>query len=263
MNIYAGLSVYDGIDKNDISSSFCNGYIVGDLFCSKKMFYYGEAGLYKTAGMIFSCGKEIIYQSRMYLTDRFFSDELSKISFLHDMFGLRKVLVQDVGFAVCIKEKYPEMIVIWSRLGRNRNSIINHSIPDFLKSIGVDAMECDDPEKIGRIQNYGFPVYAVYGSMHYNTLSRDCYNKYLLKKYDGICSRECITREMSLFYGNFSMTVNGNVLGEKIIYNDSNDFFETVNKSCDNLIVYAGEISLLREKCDNIKSKIQRREINE
>lgn len=238
MKQWAGLSQYDDITKEKLAASPFDGYVIGDLFCSKKMFAYGEAGLYRFADVLQAVNKEMMYQSKMYLTDRVFSDEMCKIRFLHEKCGVNKVLVQDIGLALSIREAFPSAEVIWSRMGRNRNSIMNHSMLDFLLSMGVRAIETDDTLKASLVANY-MNVYAVYGAVRYHTLSRDCYCRYLLNHFDGSCERECLKKKMTLSHEGFSMTVNGHMLGERLVYNESDEYFSVMSRYAENIIVYA------------------------
>lgn len=260
MKLYLGLADYDNILPEEIYNAPYNGYILGDLFCNKKMFKYGEAGFYETASLIKECDKEVIYQTPMYLTDRTFSDEIVRIQYLYERNNINKILVQDIGLILWIKNNMPEMEIIWSRLGKTRNSIINHDFVEFLKSLNVSAMEVDEPEKIKAIVHYNMPVYSVYGSFKYNTLSRDCYNRYLLNKFDGICDRECINLDMSLHLDQFSMSVDGHVLGKRTNYNDSSQFYQLVKEYSTNIMIYANEQDSAKQRYRRIADNILFRE---
>lgn len=235
---WLGLENYTDISVEEIQSLNIDGLIVGDPFCTYRMFKYGDAGLFDFIKSVKHLGKKVIYQTPVYITDRNFKGVITTIKYLYNELQITKYLVQDIGVVDWLTEQYPDIEIIWSHWGRNRNSIMNHDFVPFLSKIGVCGIENSFKERIETISQFGLPVYAVYGDTKYNTLSRECYNMYMLNRFDGMCQRECLKNYMTLKSSNFEMTINGHLLGRKIKYPDD-DYINFVAKYCDNLMIYA------------------------
>lgn len=242
LNIYLGLPNYDDFSATNWESDKYIGYILGDYFCNKRMFKYGDIGLFDAIKAAKEHNKEIIYQTPMYITDRIFDGETNRIRYLYEQLSIKKILVQDIGLLLWIKEHYPEIVVIWSRLGKSRNSIMNHGFIEFLLGLGIHAIEVEDPEKARAIAQYKMDIFSVYGNIRYNTLSRDCYNKYFLNIFDGMCNRECNSNNMELQFNQFHMGVNGHMLGYKIKYDDSLLVAQTIHDCATAVMLYAEDL---------------------
>ena len=239
MRKYIGLENYDDASSLLFESPAIDGIIVGDPFCSRKMFRYGEPDMLDYAHAICLANKEVIYQTPVYITSRNFNSVTSLIAYFHDKCQVKKYLVQDVGLVCWIRERYTDVDLIWSHWGRNRNSLMNHDFINFLICLGIAGIETDIPERIQKICKAGLPVYAVYGNTVYNTLSRECYNSYMLNRFDGTCQRECLHGDMSLCSKNISMTIDGHLLGRKMHYTKNAQFLRAVEENSNNIMIYA------------------------
>lgn len=238
MRQYIGLSCYDNLSAAQLSALGMDGAILGDAFCQRRMFRHGAFGLCQTAGEYRKAGMEILYQTGMYLTDVRFEEEKDRVAYLYEICDVRSFLVQDVGFAAYLSERYPDTRLIWSQLGRNRGGLTNSLFPPFLQHIGVHAMACTTVQRIEAARKCGISPCVVVGQLQYHTLSRECYNRYLNNCFDGQCHRECLSGEMVLQKNNWKMTVDGYVLGQSIHY-DSGGLLNTA-RSCDaDLLFYA------------------------
>lgn len=256
MNIYLGLSCYDNYLATDWNTSNYTGYILGDAFCNKRMFRYGDLGLIEAIYTANLSNKEVIYQTPMYLTDRAFARETEKIVYLHEKIGVNKLLVQDIGLIMWLNKHIPDIQIIWSRLGKTRNSIINHGFVEFLQSIGISSMEIESPEKARAIATYNIEVYSVDGYLNYMTLSRDCYNNYLLNRFDGTCKRECNRADTMLRRHNFRMSVDGHFLGLQIKYDDRAEFYQAMQNCAASVMLYAPDKSIAEQRFSIIKNSV-------
>lgn len=239
MKRYLGLENYDGILPTQIEALNTDGVIVGDPFCQYRMFKYGDADLVDFTRTVCQSGKEIIYQTPVYVTDRNLMNTTKMIENLYNKYNVKKFLVQDVGLADWIIKRFSDVDVIWGHWGRNRNSLMNHDFIEFLLQLGVAGIETNLPERITKIPEAGLSVYVVYGNIVYNTLSRDCYNTYMLNRFDGLCERECLSGEMSLYKNSFQMTVDGHILGRKIQYPGDDGFLDIAKHNSDHIMIYA------------------------
>lgn len=252
MKKYLGLESFDDIQASQIEALRVDGFIVGDPFCPYRMFKYGDANMLDFIRTVCQTGKEIIYQTPMYVTDRNFMKISKLIEYLHDECNVKKFLVQDVGLTSWMVERFTDTDVIWGHWGRNRNALMNHDFIEFLLKLGVSGIETDLPERIREIPKVGLPVYAVYGNTVYNTISRDCYNAYMLNRFDGMCERECLTGNYSLHSNTFQMTVDGHILGRKIKYPNNTNLFES---SKQNIMIYAIDYQTAMELLESYGEK--------
>lgn len=239
MKKWLGLENYDDLNIELIKKLDFDGFIIGDPFCTYRMFKYGDADLLWIIQDILKSGKAIIFQTPVYITDRNFKHVSEIISCLYEKYKVRKFLVQDIGLVEWITQKYPDCEIIWSHWGRNRNSMINHDFISFIKQLGICGIETNIKERISAISKAGLPVYAVYGNTTYNTLCRDCYNLYMLDCYDGLCQRECLNSEMYLVDKKIKMSIDGHLLGRKIQYPKDSDYYSFSIKYSENIMVYA------------------------
>lgn len=257
MNLYLGLDNYDGFSKEKINSLNVSGYIVGDPFCQYKMFENGNFDFIQFIQNAIDAEKDIIYQTPVYVTDRNFWEVTKTILYLYRNGWVTKFLVQDIGIVNWIKENVPDAKMIWGHWGRNRNSIMNHDFVSFLINLNVDGIESNLPDRIKAISDYGLPVYAVYGNTIYNTVSRDCYNKYMLDQYDGICNRECLQKCSKLKSENIEMTIDGHLLGKKIKYPFVDEYYDNVKKYAKALMIYCSgyveACSIVDKLMENLK----------
>lgn len=236
---WLGLENYDNIEIDTVKNLHVQGLVVGDPFCSYRMFQYGDVGLFDFIKECNQAGIQIIYQTPVYVTDRNFKYVTSILEYLYVKAHVKKILVQDIGLTDWISKEFPGAELIWSHWGRNRNSIMNHDFLPFLVDLGVDAIETSVIDRVKAISKFGLSVYSVFGNTIYNTLSRDCYNQYMLNYYDGMCNRECLNKKMILKSKNLEMTIDGHLLGRKIKYPSEKEFVSCISQFSENLMVYA------------------------
>lgn len=257
MKVYIGLNNYDDISERLSELSDVRGFILGDLFCNYKMFEFGDSDLIDKARTLTAYGKEIIYQTPQYITDRNFSFQTSTISFLYTKCQVRKFLVQDLGMSQWIRKNFPEAVLIWSRMGRTRNSIMNRPFAEFLQKNGITAIETDIAERMTELSKMGMQVYSVYGNLMYHTLSRNCYCNYLLNRFDGLCNRECQSSAIELSHKSFKMTVDGFLLGARLQYPITERLIaESVTRNCD-IMIYATDLTRSLIHLNNVQSQLQ------
>lgn len=236
---WLGLENYDNLSFDMLVKLKVDGLIVGAPFCSYRMFKYGYAGLLDFIKKANEFEIKIIYQTPVYVTDRNFKSVTNTIDYLYSELQVKKYLVQDIGLAEWIKQRYYDVDLIWSHWGRNRNSIMNHDFISFLIELGIKGIETNSKERIEAISKFGLSVYSVYGNTMYNTVSRECYNQYMLNRFDNMCKRECLNNFMFLKSRNIEMTIDGHLLGRRIKYPSDNDFCDFAAKFSDNLMIYA------------------------
>ena len=239
MKKYIYLDIYDDVQSARIQSVEADGFVVGDPFCQYRMFRYGNPEMIDFVRKTTGFGREIIYQTPVYITDRNFHATVKLIRYLHEEFNVKKILVQDIGLTDYIVKSGLELDIIWGHWGRNRNSMVNYDYIDFLIRSGITAIETNMPGRIVAFSERKLPVYAVYGNTVYNTVSRSCYNSYMLNSFDGICSRECIKESMELRCENLHMTIDGHILGRKYQYPTDEKYFLAVKQHTESVIIYA------------------------
>lgn len=239
MKKYLGLENYDEIQSEQIKTLNVDGFIAGDPFCPYRMFRYGDADMLDFVRVVCQTEKEILYQTPVYVTDRNFRKTADIIDFFHNKYNVKKFLVQDVGLTDWMVNRFSDIDIIWGHWGRNRNALMNHDFIEFLLRLGVSGIETNTLDRIQEIPESGLPVYVVYGNLVYNTLSRDCYNSYMLNRFDGMCERECLEGGMELHGNNFQMTVDGHILGRKFQYPKDTEFFETAKRNSNHIMIYA------------------------
>lgn len=259
MNLYLGLSCYDGMDAETLRGFGVDGVIVGDILCNRRMFRYGDDGLTELVCGLDRTPLEIVYQTPMYVTDRNFGKEIVRIEMLCKRHNVQKLLVQDVGLARWITENLPETELVWSRLGRTRNSLTNRFFAEFLQSKTINSLETDSFQRLAAASRLGIKPYAVCGSLKYNTISRECYSLYLSDRYDGVCRRECRNAGMVLSHNGFSITVDGFLLGAKTEYPDLKELVAAA-EACDaDIMIYADTAENADQLVSCIKKNLSER----
>jgi len=221
------------------------GAILGDYTCNRRMFAGGYAGLIKNAGDFKLINKEIILQTPLYMTSRKFEEIIDGISFLHQEYGVKKFLVQDVGVLSMILKIIPDAECIWSQMGRNRGNVLNMDSVMFLKDQGLTGMELCSGSRISMLNACGMKAYALYGSIRYMTISRNCYNKCFHDR--AICRIDCCNHsEVLTTETGKTITVDGFFLGKNYFYDDSPAYWRSVVDHCENLII----------QCENLEETI-------
>lgn len=218
MEIYAGLGSYSKTNMSSLcENELVSGVIVGDLFCLKRMFEYPNYDFYYFMQKLQMSGKQVLYQTPMYITDEVLQDQTEIFKFMKNEGMSPWVLVQDIGVALWIKEYFPDFTICWSRMGRNRNNIKNLQFYKFLYSIGIDCVEVDNYNMCQVLEKEGIKACLIDGNINFQTIGRDCYSLFQFAEKQSTCNRLCNERGnyMKQQVGEFKMSINGYVLGEK------------------------------------------------
>ena len=211
-----GLSLYTTETvKQIIADKNVHAVILGDPFCNKRMFKYGNQSLVDIAKMLISNNIEIIYQTSKYITDRNFDKEISFVNYLIDELGVKKILFQDIGVISCLNGKYSNVELIWSIWGKSRLNAINGQFVSTLVNLGVNSVENEMTDREKTYETLGLKVYSIVRGITYSTLNRECYSKYLLGNFENTCRYECKCERSIKNETGFSLTVNGFLLNEK------------------------------------------------
>ena len=130
------------------------------------------------------------------------------------------VIVHDIGVASEIFDCFPEMELIWGRMGYNRNPVANKSFFEFLKKYHVVSVETADPNRKRVFEAMGLKVYSIVGELKYQTVNRECYFLFQNDIFDNKCDRGCLKRQQEMVQknGNVRMTVDGYMMGCKYDY---------------------------------------------
>lgn len=222
-----GLGKYTGEDIKLLCTNKKVAQIVlGDILCDRRMFKNVKYDLVDFAKYIQQSGKKTVLQTNVYVTDRNFQQTLELVQYLYSSGLVSDVLVQDVGLATRIASELGNVNIIWSRMGRVRNSIANSLLAAYLKSIGVSTVETDREGRIALYKKNGLDVHTVFGNVYYNTINRECYSKYESGNFGDVCHRECLTRvqEMVSADTSLNMIVDGHILGSRLQYNAAPEF---------------------------------------
>lgn len=94
---WLALENYDNLEINTIRKLNVQGVVVGDPFCSYRMFRYGDIDLFDFIKKCNQAGIQVIYQTPVYVTDRNFKYVTNSLEYLYEKLHVRKFLIQDVG----------------------------------------------------------------------------------------------------------------------------------------------------------------------
>lgn len=244
-----------GLDKYDRETihQLCaddqlNGIVVGDLFCGRRMFQGGISEQIVSMEAIIQSGKSVVYQMPVYVTSRNVEEVRSVLEFLKSSAQDVKVIVHDMGMAEELKREFHDFHVIWGRLGRARKEGHSSAFLELLSGENFYGIELTDAVKSRDFHVGNLHPCFVYGNMHYSTFGRQCMNRY--QKLG--CSREsCISGEYSMKddSSEYTMTLNGYVLGERFVY-DSGMIGNFRSVPSSELMVYARTIGEYRQMGD-------------
>lgn len=217
--LMVGLNCADDLTESSLfGSPDINGFVLGDLFCQKRMFRFGDEGFAALAMAIARQKKAMLYQTPLYATDDVVTASVGRIEWLLSLGVLDGVLVQDVGVVIELRNRFPELNIIWSRMGRTRGNLITVDTFRYLRKIGVAGIENARPNRREVLLGLGFDVYDVLGDMEYRTLSRKCYSCYLNEISIADCNRRCLGDSDYLTTNGIQMTVDGYMIGAKLVY---------------------------------------------
>ncbi len=224
MRLIAGIGwmAEEALDKL-LDNQQIEGIIFGDYFCNRKMYKSGMTDLISYAEKTVQKGKDIYYQTPVYITSRNFSYVLDIAEMLRricDRVGKSiKILVQDVGMVRILKEEMAESELIWGQFGRNRENTITKTFLKFLKDIDVSGAVVTEIGRSIVYREMGLKVYGIYGTYHCQTFGRTCYNMDQIDEELVKCDRQCwdgwyLKQENQ----EYRLTIDGYVLGESYDY---------------------------------------------
>lgn len=220
---YIALEKYDDTTLHELfMNDEIDGIVLGDAFCQKRMFEYGESGLLGACIQTAQMGKKVILQTPCYMTDRIFDKNITFIRYLYDNKISTQYLVQDIGFAHKLSEKFPDADIIWSQNSTTRNLANNLSFYRFIRTIGVNSVEVVARKNIPYLVDMGFKIYTANEKISFNTVNRECYYMHQFDIYDGDCGRGCIVDKVRMVNNvcGIDMSISGYQLGRKYIKTD-------------------------------------------
>lgn len=225
---YVGLRNYD---KNKLCKLLANikvdAIVLGDPFCQKRMFCHGEYDLFSYFEQVWEAGKEVIYQTPCFATDRELEGQKQILAYLAQR---RKtwVLVQDIGMASMICQYYPSLNMCWSQYGKTRIDVINLKFIEFLKKLNIFCMEVDNEKKIYFLQNTGMIPFYNYRSIVYQSIGRVCYSCYETECEIYNCNRKCLKERLYLYdrEEKRSLSLDGYILNERYRVNELLENFD-------------------------------------
>lgn len=239
MERYIGLGIYEKGDVGRIlESGIYSGILLGDPLCSRRMFEYGDMGLIRAAELVRDWNQahawpggpvrsaqgqgrgkfRILLQAPLYLTDGALAHFLTQAEFLRQECGLGGILLNDVGAALTLGTRLPDVPLVWGQDGLGRGHVLNHWYVEHLKSIGVSGMLVSRRELMEVLPDFGIEPWPVYGSRGYLSVCRECYSCYGAGIYSGDCGRACRKSRQTLRSGAFHCSVDGHLLNETIRY---------------------------------------------
>lgn len=217
MNFLA-LDQYSASDiKKIVDISAIDGVVLGDMFCNKRMFEFGDSELVELTKLANDLGLASIFQTPRYLTERCFDRIMQQISYFISKHYVCAVIAQDIGAVSYLHKSFPDLRIIWGHIGVPRNGANNLLHYSFLRQLGVTDIETDCASRIPYILDIGLNAFLMGERITYNSVNRECYFEHELGIYDGNCGRRCLTEKLKLkneAYG-FDFPVNGYTLGLK------------------------------------------------
>ena len=245
MALYCGLDFYTTEDVSAlIQLDIVDGIVLGDWFCQRKMFKYGESQLYDYINIVGRSSKKLIYQTPIYITSRNRMQVVDTIKYINSNFADSIILTQDIGMLKFIKDNCDNVDVAWSRMGRTIEYSFNRLFYEALRELGVGLFETESLPMAKDLMDSQIQPLLVYGNTQYRTIGRRCYCKYELNAPQEDCSRLCrgSEYEMETVDGLYSMSIDGYMLGYKLKYNP--DILNTYKKIDDvRMVLYAKDYS--------------------
>lgn len=247
---YLGAQILDvEAAVNALLSDAADGVVLGDALCQRRMFRHGKPGLVQAAVELSCIGGRALLQTPLYATDATCRETLDLAALLASLGMLDATIVQDVGLAALLRERLPEIPLVWGRWGRVRGGSVNADTLCFLHEIGVSAVECEVPGRTGAVHGLGLAVYGVVGRLSYATLSRLCYSCHLANTDEAACERRCVTVREELLTGGCSLEVHGRIVGERLDYPALENDFVQEDDPTEHVIIYASTIEDAVELC--------------
>lgn len=247
MNILA-LEVYDEAEIISCAKNLrISGLIMGDLYCSRRMFRYGKAQMIDSIRLAHSRGLYVIYQTPRYLTERIYRETLDTILYLCRDKIIDSVLLQDFGLLERLHKEIPELKLYWSNTAVPRNEADNLLHYRLLKDMGVFGVEVNRANRIKPLQSIGFCILAMYNYITYDTVNRECYYLHEKNIYDNDCERKCLGKNLLLKGKTSEMFVDGYRLGTQ--YQKTDISISSIKNDADSVIYaenYAGAMQRMQ-----------------
>ena len=211
---FLGLDCYEAADyPRLLHEPAVRGLVVGDLFCEKRMFENGRLGLLEAIDAIAAAGKAIVFQCPVYVTSRNYEDVRFLLQYIRQKHTKTYVIVHDLGMVHLISQEFSEYVLLWGRMARFREYVLNRDFLQFLKSNGVTGIELTGGRFRSLAEQCGLTPYIVFGWGGYATIGRQCYNQY---QGLGCCREDCLNGRYSMHdtESSFQMKINGYMMGE-------------------------------------------------
>ena len=236
--ILCGLSVYNAESVSAVCSLTAETVVVGDLFCTKRMFGSRQAEP-DVIRALNAAGKRVVYQTPMYVTDRCFNEVAELVGYLYEQSLICGVIVQDIGLLSYLKKQCRPNL-IWNCMGVGRSRVSNRDYYAQLVSLGADCFQTSDSAVAAALKKAGCGVIFNYGALAYATMNRECYYCYQNDIFDKNCGRGCIEAPQYMTQKELGMTlgVDGHLLGRKLVYAAPETVRELMNSGV-SVCVYA------------------------
>lgn len=212
---FLGLDCYETEDFSTLlADPEIMGLVLGDLFCEARMFRNGRMDLLEVVDTVASAGKAIAFQCPVYVTSRNREDVRFLLQYIRKKHVKTYAIVHDLGIVDLISREFCEFRMIWGRMARFRDYVLNRDFLCLLKSIGVCGIELCGIQYRLMAEECGLAPFIVYGWSGYATIGRQCYHQY---QGLGCCRESCLSGRYSMHdaESSFQMTINGYMMGER------------------------------------------------
>lgn len=212
---FLGLDCYETEDFSTLlADPEIMGLVLGDLFCEARMFRNSRMDLLEAVDTVASAGKAIAFQCPVYVTSRNREDVRFLLQYIRKKHVKTYAIVHDLGMVDLISREFCEFRMIWGRMARFRDYVLNRDFLCLLKSIGVCGIELCGIQYRLMAEECGLTPYIVYGWSGYVTIGRQCYHQY---QGLGCCRESCLSGRYSMHdaESSFQMTINGYMMGER------------------------------------------------
>ncbi|MEE1396882.1 hypothetical protein [Ruminococcus sp.] len=219
---FLGLDCYETEEYPTlIANPEIKGLVIGDLFCENRMFRNGRMDMLGAVDTIAAIGKAIVFQCPVYVTFRNMEDVRFLLQYIQTKHLKTYVIVHDLGMVNLISREFNDFNMIWGRMARFRDYVLNRDFLCLLKSLGICGIELCGIQYRSMAEECGLTPYIVYGWSGYVTIGRQCYHQY-----QGLgCNREtCLSGRYSMHdaESSFQMTINGYMMGERFVAIEEN-----------------------------------------
>lgn len=214
---FLGLDCYESADYSLLlAEPEVKGLVIGDLFCENRMFKNGRLGLLEAIDVIAAAKKVIVYQCPVYVTSRNIDNVRFLLQYIRQKHAKIYVIVHDLGMINMIVREFSEFEIIWGRMARFRDYVLNEDFLHMLRNTGVSGIELLDVRYRQLAEKCDLIPYIVYGWASYATIGRQCYNQY---QGLGCCREACLSGRYSMHdvESTFQMTINGYMMGERFV----------------------------------------------